>query len=73
MGPKCMARGCGGLLMLGDMGRKGVGDAYPPVWKGREKCPLRVLERSATSMLGSGSRLHRWHPLPEQRGPMARR
>lgn len=37
MGPKCMARGCGGLLMSGDMGRKGVGDTYPAVWRGREK------------------------------------
>lgn len=37
MGPKCMARGCGELLMLGDMGRKGVGDAYLVPWRGREK------------------------------------
>ena len=37
MGPKCMVRGRVGLLMLGDMGRKGVGDAYPEVWREREK------------------------------------
>lgn len=37
IGPKCMARGCGGLLTVGDMGPKGVGDVYPAVWRGREK------------------------------------
>lgn len=36
MGPKCMARGRGRRLMLGDIGWKGVGDVYPVVWKGKE-------------------------------------
>lgn len=37
MGPKCMARGRGGLPTVGDTGPKGVGDVYPEVWRGREK------------------------------------
>lgn len=75
IGPKCMARGRGGLLMLGVMGWKGVGAAYPVVWRGRERSdqvsepsPPRVPARSASSMPSSGSHPHRGHPLPAWRG-----